>query len=532
MDLDYFVSEANKSITNKEIPQAIEFLQEAYKINPKSIDICSKLGILHLQIGELESSIQYFKQSILLDPKSSIPYSNLGIIYFKLKNKSLSLKNYLKALELNPNNFLINYNLGNYYLFYDDLENAEKCYLQSIVLQPNNFWPYNNLFQIYDRSNNLKKLDQIIYKILNNFKRSAPIKFLEGMYEFRKKNYEKTIQIFSDLDIDSKDIQRRSIKENILGKCYDHVEMYSEAFKHFSISNDILYKSNLNKSDKNNSRDLVHKRLNYFSNHFLKFDSFHAEYDKYIDPVFLIGFPRSGTTLLDTILRTHKLIKVIEEKPLVPELINEINKFTKQDFAQLNTLEKNSVKKLRESYFKKMRDLVGFDRNLIYVDKLPLNIIYVAELKKIFPKAKFILCLRNPYDVILSCFMQPFIPNDAMSNFYNLNDASDYYDKVMTLWKKYDELLNLDKHVIKYEDVVNNFDMTIKSMLKFLSVDWSDDLKNFYNTAEKRGFINTPSYNQINTPLYKKSISRWKNYSDKFSHLNTTLDKWVKTFKY
>jgi hypothetical protein len=128
--------------------------------------------------------------------------------------------------------------------------------------------------------------------------------------------------------------------------------------------------------------------------------------------------------------------------------------------------------------------------------------------------------------------MQPFVPNNAMSNFSNLYDATHLYDQVMQLWTKYEKVLNLQVHTIKYEDIVNNFDFTIKNLLKFLQLDWNNDLKEFYKTAEKRGIINTPSYNQINKPLYSRSIQRWKNYEDKFSETKKILDKWVVKFNY
>ena len=102
----------------------------------------------------------------------------------------------------------------------------------------------------------------------------------------------------------------------------------------------------------------------------------------------------------------------------------------------------------------------------------------------------------------------------------------------MSLWDKYQKELSIDLHIIKYEDVVNNFDSAIKKLIKFLNLDWNDELKNFYLTASKRGIINTPSYNQVNTPLYKKSISRWKNYRENFSNLNSELEKWINKFEY
>ena len=102
----------------------------------------------------------------------------------------------------------------------------------------------------------------------------------------------------------------------------------------------------------------------------------------------------------------------------------------------------------------------------------------------------------------------------------------------MQLWEEYEKKLNLNLHIIKYEEVVNNFDRSIKKLLNFLNIQWSDDLKNFHLTAQKRGIINTPSFNQVNMPIYTQSISRWKNYSNKFSELNFKLNKWINKFNY
>tara|TARA_B100000900_G_scaffold334420_1_gene295720 strand:- start:143 stop:529 length:387 start_codon:yes stop_codon:yes gene_type:complete len=128
--------------------------------------------------------------------------------------------------------------------------------------------------------------------------------------------------------------------------------------------------------------------------------------------------------------------------------------------------------------------------------------------------------------------MQNFTPNNAMINFFNLHDTSTLYDLVMSLWEEYSKLYKSNLFTIKYEDVVNNFDKSINGLLNFLELDWSDNVKEFYNTAKKRDIINTPSYNQVNMPLYKNSISRWKNYEDKFSESKIFLDKWVKKFNF
>jgi len=532
MDFENLVALARSSIEKQNIPEAINLLEKALKKNSNSYEVCNKLGTLNLQIGNLEISKEYFKRSLSINSNSLKAYSSLGIIYFRLNKRELALKNYLKAIDIDPKNFFVNYNLGNYFFSENNINEAEKYYLISIDLQPGNFYPYNNLFQIYERSNNLEKLENLLHKIFKNFNRTPEVLFLEGIFEFRKKNYNKTIQIFKNLNIEKKFVQQNVLKENILAKSYDFIGFYDEAFQHFSISNDILKDSFKNKFNKDEYIDFTKKRLNYISNINDRLDSNKEIIDNFNDPIFLIGFPRSGTTLLDTILRTHNLINVLEEKSLTDELIKNLNNLINQDFSKLSTVNSTQIKDLRKSYFEKRKSLVGFDKKISYIDKLPLNIIHVAELNKIFPKAKFILALRNPFDVVLSCFMQPFVPNNAMSNFYNLKDTAEFYNLVMTLWNKYDEFLNIDKYIIKYEDVVINFDQTLKNLLGFLGIAWSDDLKNFHLTAQKRGIINTPSYNQVNTPLYHKSISRWKNYSSRFSEIYPLLERWFKNFKY
>ena len=532
MDFNNLITLSNDAIKNNKLTQATKFLENALKIKPNSYDLHLKLGLLNQHLSDYKKSIYYFEKSITFEPKSVSGHFNLGLVYFKLNKKNLALKNYLKAIDLDPKNFLVNYNLGNYYFSIDDLENSEKYYLKSIEIDHKHFYPYNNLFQIYDRSNNLIKLEEIIKKIINIFGKTPLAQFLEGIFEFRKKNYNKTIEIFKNLEVDNKDVQRSSLKENILAKSYDFVGSYAQAFEHFSKSNLIVEKSLKPNFNKNKYIELINKRLSLNFDNLINSESKREDIDNQKDPVFLIGFPRSGTTLLDTILRTHKSIQVIEEKSLVDELINHLNKITGGELLKLNLIEKNLIKELRSFYFERRKNFVSYGNKTIVVDKMPLNIFYIPELKKIFPNSKFIFAMRNPCDVVLSCFMQPFQPNDAMNNFFNLEDTAKFYDLVMKLWKKYCDTFNLNLNILKYEDVVNNFDYTLKSLLKFLEIEWSDDLRNFYLTASKRGIIHTPSYTQVNMPLYSNSIGRWKIYNKQFYNVNSILSKWMKSFEY
>jgi hypothetical protein len=128
--------------------------------------------------------------------------------------------------------------------------------------------------------------------------------------------------------------------------------------------------------------------------------------------------------------------------------------------------------------------------------------------------------------------MQQFSLNPAMKNFLTLESSAFLYDLVMQLWEVYHENFKINLHIIKYENIIENFDQTVKDVLNFLSVNFSSDYKDFYKIAKKRTNIMTPSYSQVTSPIYKSSLNRWKNYENKFEKSKTYLDKWIKEFNY
>ena len=250
------------------------------------------------------------------------------------------------------------------------------------------------------------------------------------------------------------------------------------------------------------------------------------------NPIFLIGFPRSGTTLLDSILRTNNAIEVLEEKPTIKKFLIYLEKKTNNDLSQLDDLSENFIQEMQNFY---LNERLKFQNNKeieVVVDKMPLNLIHIGEILRFFPEAKFLFALRHPYDSVLSCFMQQFTLNPAMKNFLSIERSAYLYDQVMQLWKIYEKTFSLNIHFIKYEETIKNFETSTKEIFKFLNLKWNSETKNFYNVAKNRTDISTPSYNQVTSPLYEKSINRWRNYKLEFKNAKKYLDKWVNEFKY
>ena len=530
--LDQLINFFDGCIKNKELKKAKIYFKKIIKINKSIAGVYYNLGKLELSLGNYNDSIELFQTTLKINPNLSIAEVNLGFAYSKFGNYKLAIKHYKQAINLDPKNYIANFNLGSLYKKKSDLENSEKYLINSIKIKPKILPAYNNLFELYDKSNQLEKLDELIKKLKTNFDKEPIIDFYSGIIKFKKKNYFDVIKIFEKIKLDHKDLKRLTVKNEILAKSYDHIGNYKKAFIFFKYANDNICNIYNNKFDKKVYLNFIKKRSEYFFNNNLKKWKPVNYTTKINDPIFLIGFPRSGTTLLDTILRSHPSIEVLEEEPIIDEVINNLEKIINNDFSKLENLDENLFNQIRKIYFEKRNQYVNYDKNKIFIDKLPLNIVNVGEIARFFPKAKFILALRNPFDSVLSCFMQSFSLNHAMSNFLNIDDAAKLYDSVMSLWLSYSENLSIKSHTVKYENVVKNFDKTIYDLINFLELEWSDNLKNFNKTARKRGIINTPSYDQVNMPLYSKSINRWKNYSNNFSIVKPILDKWARKFNY
>jgi tetratricopeptide (TPR) repeat protein len=243
-------------------------------------------------------------------------------------------------------------------------------------------------------------------------------------------------------------------------------------------------------------------------------------------PVFLVGFPRSGTTLLDTLLMGHPDIHVLEEVPLLQRAAEALG-----DFALLPEVDAAGVARLRALYFQAL-DALAPPPGKMVVDKLPLNLLGAPLIHRLFPDAKFIFAGRHPCDIVLSCFMQKFDLNPAMANFLDLGDAARLYDLVMTFWARARELLPLDVHGLRYEDLVADTPGRMRALIAFLGLEWDEALLDHRATAAARGLIATPSFAQVAEPIYTRAKGRWERYRDQMAPALPILAPWAERMGY
>lgn len=243
-------------------------------------------------------------------------------------------------------------------------------------------------------------------------------------------------------------------------------------------------------------------------------------------PVFLIGFPRSGTTLLDQILSSHSGVVCLEESEHFGDALNEAISGP-DDVWRPGELREEALDSIRESYWRR----VSAPARALVVDKFLLNIVVLPLIKRVFPNAKIILALRDPRDVVLSCYQQRFGMNAAMAQFLELDRASAYYDRVMTVLEICRERLALGVHEVRYEEVVADIEGATRALCRFLEIGFEPAMLTFQETARRRE-IATPSARQVVEPLYSRSAGRWRRYERELAPVLPVLAPWAARFGY
>jgi tetratricopeptide (TPR) repeat protein len=246
-------------------------------------------------------------------------------------------------------------------------------------------------------------------------------------------------------------------------------------------------------------------------------------------PVFMVGFPRSGTTMLDQILSTFDRVCVMEEKENIADAWLEFL-VAPDGLDRWSRMGAADIERLRVAYWRRAERHINKNSQLV-IDKLPLDTALLGLIHFLFPDAKIIFALRDPRDVVLSCFQQTFGINASMVQFLDLETAAAYYDQVMRLGALWRDRLPLNVHEIRYEKVVTEFDAEIGALLHFLGLPWSDDLRRFHETARKRT-IRTPSATQVIEPLYASAVGKWRHYEKELAPVRALLDPWAQRFGY
>jgi len=245
--------------------------------------------------------------------------------------------------------------------------------------------------------------------------------------------------------------------------------------------------------------------------------------------VFLLGFPRSGTTLLEKALAGHPDILTLEEVDCLRAVGG---RFLADDtmLANLRALTPEEVQPLRAAYWADVRETLGSVEGKIVVDKLPLHTLAMPLIARLFPQARILFALRDPRDVVLSCFRRRFRLNAAMYEFLSLPRAARFYDAVMSLARTYREVLPLNLREVRHEALVADFEREMGEVLTFLGASWRAEVRDFAQRGAAS--LRTPSDAQLTRGLTTEGVGQWRRYEAQLAPVMDVLQLWAKAFGY
>jgi tetratricopeptide (TPR) repeat protein len=248
-------------------------------------------------------------------------------------------------------------------------------------------------------------------------------------------------------------------------------------------------------------------------------------------PIFLVGFPRSGTTLIEQVLDAHPALHTMDEQPLLMRMLDDLKQQGARYPGDLATLSEQSLDALRSKYRDRARQRDWLPGSRL-VDKNPLNMVLLPLIRTVFPRSPLVLVVRHPCDTLLSCFLQHFRAPGVALLFGDLRKAAGVYDRLFRHWYRNCELLQPSCYELSYERTVRDLPAVVTELTAFLGLPAEQAMLDPAKMARAKNFISTPSYSQVIEPVNDRSVGRWTHYRRHFEAVLPALTPWIERWGY
>lgn len=461
---------------NKNYSIAENLFIRAIKIDQHFHLLWDNLAKVYRIQNKLEKSKKAFKNLIKLDPYNLEALVALGTIYVKLADYDEGIKTYQKVLSLKNNNPRVYLSMGHALKTVGRRKECEDAYHKAITLYPlcgEGYWSLANL-KTYKFS-------------------EAQILQMENSLDDKIQEQEKIQMLFA------------------LGKAYESKGDYKKSFTFYEKGNWMQRKIvEYNAQENANNIDSI---IDFFQKNKSVID-FNSGYEAQ-DPIFILGLPRAGSTLLEQILSSHSCIEGTQELHNIMTIGRRIKSLNNSENYLNNLLELDS--KSIKMYGKMFIDETMWARNEkeLFIDKMPNNFPHIGLIKMILPNAKIIDARRNPMDGCFSCFKQYFAKGQHFT--YDLDDIARYYKDYLRLMDFWNKFFPGSIHTVLYEDVINNSEEEVRKMLNYLQLPFEESCMDFYKSSRP---VKTASSEQVRQPIYKSALNYWKNFENDLSVLS------------
>jgi len=538
----------------KNMQEAMRFYQAAIASSPNFADSLNNLGAILVIEQQFSQALQYLKRAIVLTPNSVDANCNLGFAFNGLENVDIALCHFQRALELNPQHAEAYLGISMVYCTKLDFEAAENYVRQALELEPNKAEFYQFLAMIYCNLNDstqalayfdhalsleptlssafigkgnllaemgkMDEADAILSQAQMDPSTATQLSLHYSLVQLHTvKPQDSSMQALLSIASNVADLtpQQQEYLYFALGKCYDDIGEWATAFEHFTKGCQIKRSNSTYSTEEQNK--LTQRIIDCFTEKTL--ETLRQSANPSTAPIFVLGMPRSGTTLIEQIIASHPSVYGAGELTHLTQIISrpiDTPAGTLVYPENILHLTHAEARAISDEYLSHLQSYAPTAAHIS--DKMPGNFVAIGLIHALFPEAKIIHVERNPIDTCLSCYTKRFTHGQLFS--YDLTELGHFYASYQRIMAHWRQLLPANSWLdVCYEDVVIDLESEARRLITYCGLPWDPSCLAFHSAQRQ---VRTASYMQIRKPIYKSSVDRWRRYERELMPLMQALN--------